>query len=227
MGGSEDECNLIDLYAYEHFIAHKLLADENPTNEKLVYAWWMMAHIGRVEVSDKEYEDAKKACAEKMSEAKKGLESTFKGKTHSDATKKRMSEAKKCKPSNFKGQKHSDASKIKISEHHADVSGMNNPMYGKHHTDDTKKAMSQKSNNSGENNPMFGKKHSTETKVKMGKPVICVDTNQTYYSASYASECTGINRLAISKCCRGERKSAGGFVWKFVENQGESSTTIA
>ena len=35
--------NIIWLYAEEHFIAHKLLAIENPNNSKLVYAWSMMA----------------------------------------------------------------------------------------------------------------------------------------------------------------------------------------
>lgn len=38
VGGSNDKDNLIDLYAKEHFIAHKLLAEENPTNWGLVNA---------------------------------------------------------------------------------------------------------------------------------------------------------------------------------------------
>lgn len=35
--------NIIWLYAHEHFIAHKLLALENPTNKHLTSAWMMMA----------------------------------------------------------------------------------------------------------------------------------------------------------------------------------------
>lgn len=43
--------NLIFLYPEEHFIAHKLLALENPNNPKLVFAWSMMAFPkGRTEV---------------------------------------------------------------------------------------------------------------------------------------------------------------------------------
>lgn len=38
MGGTNDKDNLIDLYAREHFIAHKLLAEENPDNYSLVLA---------------------------------------------------------------------------------------------------------------------------------------------------------------------------------------------
>ena len=38
MNGSNDKDNLIDLYAKEHFIAHKLLAKENPCNFSLACA---------------------------------------------------------------------------------------------------------------------------------------------------------------------------------------------
>lgn len=39
MGGGDKEENLIDLYAKEHFIAHKLLAEENPGNYKVFRAY--------------------------------------------------------------------------------------------------------------------------------------------------------------------------------------------
>ena len=39
MGGGNERDNLIDLYAREHFIAHKLLALENPDNIKLQLAY--------------------------------------------------------------------------------------------------------------------------------------------------------------------------------------------
>lgn len=42
LGGSNDEDNLIFLYPQEHYYAHKLLALENPNNQKLQYAWWNM-----------------------------------------------------------------------------------------------------------------------------------------------------------------------------------------
>ena len=62
MGGTNDEENLIDLFAQEHFIAHRLLAEENPDNEKLVYAWWCMfslpgASKKRIEITSEEYEE--------------------------------------------------------------------------------------------------------------------------------------------------------------------------
>ena len=47
MGGGNEKENLIDLFAKEHFIAHKLLALENPDNNSLIYAWWMMSTVKR------------------------------------------------------------------------------------------------------------------------------------------------------------------------------------
>lgn len=43
LGGSNDKENLIDLFAREHFIAHKLLFEENPDNRSLAQAYSMMA----------------------------------------------------------------------------------------------------------------------------------------------------------------------------------------
>ena len=43
MNGDDSDDNLIDLYAREHYEAHKLLAEENPDNEKILFAWWSMS----------------------------------------------------------------------------------------------------------------------------------------------------------------------------------------
>jgi len=37
---------------------------------------------------------------------------------------------------------------------------------------------------------------------------------RSFSSIAEASEGTGINKSCIAKCCRGERKSAGGFYWQ-------------
>lgn len=77
----------------------------------------------------------------------------------------------------------SEETRRKISENHADVSGENNPMYGKHHSDETRKRMKvlnshvasdelrkkRSENATGENNPMYGKHHSDETKKKISE----------------------------------------------------------
>lgn len=73
MGGTNDEENLIDLYAKEHFEAHRLLSLEHPDNQKLVNAWWMMSHIkdknqDRYELSADEYEEVRIAFSNSMKE---------------------------------------------------------------------------------------------------------------------------------------------------------------
>lgn len=45
LDGTDEEDNLINLFAREHYIAHKLLALENPENYSLLYAWWNMSQI--------------------------------------------------------------------------------------------------------------------------------------------------------------------------------------
>lgn len=37
----------------------------------------------------------------------------------------------------------------------------------------------------------------------------------SYVSASEASRLTGISKTSITRCCRNERKQAGGFIWKY------------
>ena len=72
MGGTNNEKNLIDLFAREHFEAHRLLALENPDNKKLTHAWWMMStRLSSSELEEKitaeEYEESRKAFSQMMS----------------------------------------------------------------------------------------------------------------------------------------------------------------
>jgi hypothetical protein len=69
MDGGDEEENLIDLFAREHFEVHRLLALENPDNDKLTYAWWMMANVkdknqNRTKITAEEYEEAKTALSD-------------------------------------------------------------------------------------------------------------------------------------------------------------------
>lgn len=73
LGGITEVSNLIDLYAHEHFIAHKLLVKANPDNSQLVNAYAMMAFVKnskqqRVELTPEEYEQARSAFSNSMKE---------------------------------------------------------------------------------------------------------------------------------------------------------------
>ena len=92
----------------------------------------------------------------------KRLHDLQKGKCRSEETKKKIRE------SNL-GQKRSEDAKKHMSENHADFSGSKNPMYGIHlvKSDEERLKISEKTR--GELNPMFGKSHSEESKRKMSE----------------------------------------------------------
>lgn len=71
LGGSNDKSNLIDLFAHEHLIAHKLLVEEHPDNLKLLQAYNIMAFTQnksqkRQELSPEEYEEIRTALSTRL-----------------------------------------------------------------------------------------------------------------------------------------------------------------
>lgn len=61
----------------------------------------------------------------------------------------------------------SEETRKKMSKNHPDMNGANNPMYGKMHSAETRKKISEAM--SGENHPMYGKTHSVETRKKISE----------------------------------------------------------
>lgn len=74
-------------------------------------------------------------------------------------------------------------------------------------------------------NKIKNKELSDETKKKISnansKHIRCVETGVIYKSATLAQNETGVYRTGISAVCRGNRKTAGGYHWEFV-NEKES-----
>ncbi len=128
VGGTNDEYNLIDLFAREHYDAHKLLALENPDNKGLQCAWWFMSTTQgatgkRYHITAEEYEEARKRFVETpiSDESRRKMSESQKGRRHSDETRDKIRRAGKerCKnPANctMYGKHHSDEAKQKISE---------------------------------------------------------------------------------------------------------------
>lgn len=82
---------------------------------------------------------------------------------------------------------------------------------------------------SKENNPMWGKHHSKESKAKMSearkgannpraRAVRCKELDKVFTTVKEASEATGALLSSICNCCRGRSKTAGGYHWKYVDN---------
>lgn len=93
---------------------------------------------------------------------------------------------------------------------------------GRTHTEQAKKKMSE--GHKGKPSWNKGRAWTESEKKKLqiaqtgNKPVRCIETGVTYYSAREASRETGISRCSIKDCCNGRThcKSAGGFHWEFI-----------
>ena len=195
LGGENKEENYIDLFAREHYEAHKLLALENPDNDKLIRAWFLMSHVKnkyeeRVNVSAEEYEQAKKAYSKMRSKQMSGKNNSFYGKHHTKETREKIKER---------------------------TSGKNNPMYGVKRPDDYKKKMSEL--RKGDKNPRWGVHLSLETKRKLGKPVYCIEKQKFYYSVKEAQEDTHILSQNICYCCKNKNRTAGGYHWRYATEE--------
>ena len=121
--------------------------------------------------------------------------------------------------------KYGEEARRKISENHANVSGKNHPMYGKHITEEHKKRLrdARVEKCSGENNHMYGKQHSEETKNKISesrsKTVYQFDQDgnliKIWKSAIEIKKELGYSNSSIAKCCRGELNKAYGYKWLY------------
>jgi hypothetical protein len=49
------------------------------------------------------------------------------------------------------------------------------------------------------------------------KKVLCIETGKIYESITAASIATGIDTGNICKCCKNERKKAGGYQWEYYD----------
>ena len=161
MNGTDAEDNLIDLYAREHFIAHKLLVQENPDNFKLVYAWHMMSTTRKnseLEITPEAYEEARIAYSKMLKEKYSDPSNhPMFGKTLSEETRKKISDA-------HMGKTYSDEYKQKLRDSWTDerrqqtrnrVSGENGFWFGKHFSEEHRTKISEAL--SGERNPMYGR----------------------------------------------------------------------
>lgn len=92
--------------------------------------------------------------------------------------------------------------------------GYNQSIGGNVPTDNAREILRQRM--TGEKNPMYNKPKPENNLKATRKAVYCVETGVAYESISKASKMTGVNLGHIASNCKGKRKSAGGFHWKYI-----------
>lgn len=209
IGGCDDDENLIDLYAREHYEAHKLLYEENPNNEAIAFAWWMMSTkndktAGRYELTADEYELAKAALSIAQSKVKKELFANKEnhpmfGRTQSEDSKEKMRKAKRGKPSPKKGISVSDEEKARLNSIRPDKWSPE-----RHQRQDGMYA---------------------NGKSVCCVPVYCPELDESFWGLQEVCDKYGFTKPNISKCLKGIRKHSGRhpvtgekLTWRYLEN---------
>lgn len=149
IGGDDSEENLVDLTAREHFVAHKILAKIYPNIIDLKIAVLFMSRRGDNKLSSRQYSTCREEHARFMSMMLAGKHVTLE-------TRMKMSKIMKGK---F------------IKEH--------NPFYGRTHSDETKKVISEKMKSRiEENGPLrTGIKHTEEALEKIRMNILRGDNH--------------------------------------------------
>lgn len=192
MGGLNDKDNLIDLFAEEHFLAHKLLALENPDNDALQRAFSAMAHVWRhgrrCNVSDEDYAYIKSKNSQRLKQQWDNPE-------YRTSMSNMMTEL--WKDPEFKAK----ATASWENEHRR-----------KEQADLMKKLNS---------DPNIITKKTNALHKWCDKAVQQLDNNGNviaeFPSATEASRQTGIQQSCISRCCNRLQNIAGGFRWQFLQ----------
>lgn len=113
-----------------------------------------------------------------------------------------------------------DERRKKISE---SMLGENNPMFGR--TGELNPAYGH--DHSGEKNGMYGRHHTEEANEKnrqahlgknniCSKPIICVETNELFWSMGEAGRAKNCSDTTICKVCKGVKKTCGGYHWRYA-----------
>lgn len=130
------------------------------------------------------------------------------GRTLSPQQRERMS---KSKIGMFKGRKLSRETRLKISQSKIGKNaGENNPMFGKHHIQESKdKIRNNRMSFAGANHPQ------SKIYVQLSLDGTFIAEYQSGLDASLA---TGCDRSDISKCCNKKIRQSKGFIWMYKED---------
>lgn len=109
-------------------------------------------------------------------------------------------------------QRRSETTKLywENPENKARILKENNVMFGKHHTDEAKRKMSD----------VKKSKHNIPYNKNLNK-VFCEELNIEFANATQAAKELSLDSSGIIKTCRGEHHTCGGYHWHFVDENNE------
>lgn len=85
----------------------------------------------------------------------------------------------------------------------AKIMGENNGMYGKHHSDEARKKMSEKAKG-------------RPCSFRNTTPILCIELNKIFKDACTAAQELSCQSGSILQACRGKRKTCAGYHWQFI-----------
>ena len=193
IGGTDDMYNLVDLTLREHYIAHMLLAEENPEEEKLVCAWHFMSTIkgGIYQATPEEYEASRLAIIKAQGDAVYQLDDD--------------GEVIACYHSVREAGRQVGTSYTHIVECCNKERHRAKGYFWQTVADYTANGFSHKPFQLG-----------VRPNKKVHQYTLEGNYVATYESLTEAGKAVDRSASSISCCCRGVTKTAGGYIWKYA-----------
>ena len=129
-----------------------------------------------------------------------GKVSAMKGKKHTKEAREKMSKSLKGKPFSKEHRKNISKSRIGMKVNEETKKKISNTLKGKM---------------AGEKNPMYG---ITGEKHHGARKIICLTTGEIFNCIKTAAIETKSDRVNISQCCKGKRKTTGNKKWMYLED---------
>lgn len=121
---------------------------------------------------------------------------------------------------NTMGYNHTLEARMKMSmtkKELGNMEGVKNHFYGKRHTEETRKKMSDAWKNGKRVMTPELKKRLRESQYT--RKVLNVTTGEIFNSIKEASETYDIKATHITRVCRGRRKTTGGYKWSYIDDK--------